>query len=408
MSLTNRDRLRGRVGLPGVLAMAQHAGNVSKRIVAQAAKAAANSGGAAAAGAAAAALYRSKGASAPGAGPAFNPGSAGGWKGKLKKRKKSKKATSKAKTLEKFRHKVFQAVYFRKFADLRQSYIFAIQTSNSFPVIAFGGPYNQVTTGLTTSGLCPSAVGWNLIEGPTADQLRTELKEEAQPIINMPWDTSGINTMHAYDLNDVAPASYQISIERKLHFLFEIRNNSNVGAKITLYLMRAKADTGISSYDELLDLRDANYIDATSPVSGTVPATITRDFEQYMKVPLHGKKRIWAVESEVSMVLNAGDVARQSMTYDCVIPHYETYPQSYAKGQWQILARIEGSLAVDTSDPSQYNYAGAVVGCHYSRHMRCAMSRKEFDVVTRVGAVEAGTVVTPVVAQDGNVANANM
>lgn len=345
-------------------------------------------------------------ASAANPSPGFNPGGAGGFKTTLKKKRKSRKQRNKAKAKAKFRKAVMEAVHFRKICDFRDDWIFPVQTSQAFDgVVPLVGPYDATTRNLTTAGLCPKGVGWNLVESPTSANLRAELGGRAMGVINMPWSADADNSLRRFEFADpdTEANNAQYEIERKIKWLLEFRNSSNVGAKVNVYLMRCIGNCTSDAYTELRLMRNYAYVEGTSAISGSPPPNIARDFEQYMKVRLNGRKRMWKIEQEFEMQLNPGDTARQTMSLESRMPYLSNVSTEYEKGCWQIIMRIEGSLIIDATDPSQYDYSGAVVGVHMTRAMKVAINRKEWDVVHRISAVTSGTVTDGVTAGDADV-----
>jgi len=341
------------------------------------------------------------------AGPAFNPGSTGGWKGKLKKKRRSKKKGKQARALRLFRKKVMAAVNFTKVSDYRQTFIFPIQTSAAYPVIPFAGPYNRTVAGLTTTGNCPKNVGYNLLEGPTFVEQRAELLTEEQTVKFEPWVLgSDEGRIKQYLTNPKADAQY--TVKRSIRWQMEFRNNSTTSAHVVIYLMRCVQQTDSSALTELSGIRAQNYVNSNTPVALNTVEDITLDYQQYMKLKLCGKKRNWVVDQEFTMVLNGGDVVQQSLAYEQVLPMIQFETTAFEKGQYQLIARIMGPLAIDVNNPALYDRCGTVIGCQMNRHVLTYISKKDYDVVNRIGPTLAGAVATPGVAQDAGLAGINM
>lgn len=339
---------------------------------------------------------------------AFNPGGSGGYKGPLKQKRKSKRSVLRAKKARAFKRKVRSALNMRLFARGRQSHMFPIMSSVTVPCIPLVGPYGQTITGMTTTLLPPSSVGWNLIECPTHSQLITRINSGSNAALaSAPWTSTGVNTLHQYEFADQAEVADQISFHQSMKFRFEFKNNSNGGAKVVLYFLKCTEHTNVPPMTEFVALRNAAYVNAANPLAVTDPETMDQDWEQYWTVPLQGRSRNWSIEKSMTFQLNGGDTCSQSINYSFKYPYRSVVTAEYTKGSYCILARIEGTLQIDSTNPSLYNYTGAVIGCHMSRSESISISRKEYDVVNRLGNTVDGAVVTGVVSGDANAFNYN-
>jgi len=403
MSLVVPDRLsRRRTGSRLTAEMLRQlsviGGSYGKRVLAVPGGAA----GAAAAAAAAVAMGKKKAkvskSSKSQASSAFNPGSSGGFVTKTKRPKKSRKALIKARSDMKFKRRIREVSNKETVAITRMSYIFPIQTSTSFPCVPVVGPYLQITSGLTTAGPLPNRVGWNMIECPTLSDLHTRMIAQNAPLRSEPWVTDAVNIIRRSEPNDDSFTNGQYTMCYDLNWKFELRNNSNSTAKVTIYVAKCRDTTGQTPLTELDSLRQKNYVN-TDSLSAS-PPDITRDFEQYYKVKMSGERRLWNIHQEFTAVLNPGDTCSKNMSYSCELPWRTIEGISRTKGSWAVFARIEGTLAIDRDNPSLYDYVGAVVGCHMSRKEHFAIRKSYFDRKYRIGPTASGTLVNPVIAMD--------
>jgi len=342
------------------------------------------------------------------AGPSFNPGGAGGFKTRLKKRKLSKRSRLVAARQRKFRRKVLNATKYTMISDLQQDYLTSIQSAEggSDGIIGFAGPYGKTKRHLITTGNLPGLVGWNIIESPEFHDLDEELKQQARGQMSLDVNDDGIEEIVGKFFDNVS--AKQISVKRDIAFVLDCRNNSTTSAKVTFYLMRCSETTDKSAYEDLLSFYQAGSIDGSDPSLAMNAPQLSKNHNQYISTPRHGRKRLWRKEQEVSMLLNPGDCAKQRMSVSCVLP---CIPEGglgdyrYYKGQWSIIARIEGTLEVSAADPSKFGWTGAVVGCHYTRYMKTYVSRKEYDSVKRISVGTVEEISDGIVAGDSTVHN---
>jgi len=405
MSLTVRDRLsRGRSRSTTARMLRELAvigGNYGKRIMSVGAVPGGAAGAAAVAGVAAAMGKKAKVAAkrTTKSGGTFNPGSAGGFVTKTKRPKKSRKKLIKARSAAAFKRKVVSVLNKEVVSRNRESFIFAIQTTGAFPAIPMLGPYGSIPVGVSTTTPLPRTVGWHLIECPKLQDLKTRILTQNSMLRSEPWVTDGLNEIRKMGLQNDLPTSRQLVMEYDIGWKLELRNNSNGTAKITFYVVKCNDDSGTDPLTELNNMRNNANVSNVTLIQN--PPTITRDYEQYWGVKLYGRKRHWRKMQEFTAVLNPGDTCEKFLSAHAEMPYHSNYSENgYLPGSWALIARIEGTLAIDRDNPSLYDYVGAVVGCHMSRTETFKLSKTMFDRKDRLGPTVAGAVVNPVIAMD--------
>lgn len=335
------------------------------------------------------------------AGPSFNPGSSGGYVQKFSKGKGKKK---KATVLSKRQKEAVRAIAERadlvhkvKFLDQENTYFFPLQTSTTFPLIPFAGFFNVAPSALATTSPPRGCVGWNQLEDGTNTKLKALYA--SLPIKQGPYVSSGTNEPRVMDLSDLTGLAKQFSFKHELHWEFLLKNLSNTGAQVDIYLLKCEDETAITPSQDLNEAYKSANINATTPTAGNDPPTITSMFDQYWS-SRGSSPRTWTIKKRQRAVLNPGDEATLHFDYNATLKFRGLVDPLYIKGCWAIIARIQGDLSVDTVDCSQVNMAAANVACRMHRTHKISVSRREYDGVQRIGAPVAGTIVIGKVAGD--------
>lgn len=335
------------------------------------------------------------------ASPSFNPGSSGGYVKQGKKRKVKRK---RAPALTKRQRIAVRAIAikapepYHPVLDVVGQYMFPIQTSATFPCIPLAGFFGMTPTGLTTTGLTPQRVGYNILEGFPNTSLQAVLA--GQPIMQIP-DPSGTNVPKVYDFSDKPDYSDQYRFRHYVKWDMKVKNLSNSGARIDLYLVKANADTDVGPIQEFQALYDQRYIASNNVVAGGDPEEIPKQWDQFFYVA-GANNRIWRQIRKTTIVLNPGDEADVSMSNVSTLHWRGRNSEVYQKGTWWLMARIQGTLDCDKTDLSQISMSGANIACKMTRHYSVKVQKSLFDAVMRRSPLVVGNVVTPVTAGDGN------
>lgn len=336
--------------------------------------------------------------------PVFNPGSSGGYvKMPKKKRKARKKAVFSKKQRSVVRSIAINAPEpYVPVLDYKGQYLFPIQTSTGFPVTPLAGFFGQTVGGLTTVGLTPAKVGWNQIELASDTVIQTMLTNQAAK--QEPWVTSGTNELRLFDFTDKPYLAKQYRFKHELDFRFELKNLSNAGARVDLYILTANDNCSVDPLSDLQQAYRDKYINSLD-VFGTTdqgrPEPLPNQFDQFFHVP-GAKSRSWRSVKHVTFVLNTGDEANVPMSISRTLRWASPHNDTYQKGTWAIIARVQGVLTCDKTNPSQVGMTGGNICCKMTRRYKISVQKGEFDAVVRKIPLVAGTVVTPVAAGDGN------
>jgi len=338
----------------------------------------------------------------------FNPAQGGYVQSRSRRRvgrRRTRKRTTTRKQIRRIRRTIKKAKMAR-FAKIKGQYVFPIQTSSTYPLITFPGPYGQTVSpmGITTTGNCPGVVGWNLIDSPFNPAL-TKLYDTTA-VESLPWVDSTTSEMRVVNFGDLSAVKEQLRFHHKLSWDLWFRNNSNSVAEVDLYLCKCLGDCSIGPLVELNRIREDAYTDGTDPIIPDDPFPLTEDFDQYFSVPhTGGQKREWSLVKKVKMVLNAGDESRQFLSYSVTLPYQTVASVNFAKGTWALFARIQGGLVVDKVNPSLVAIGGANVGVWMSRDHEMSVSKNEYNNVQRLvttapNTLSGGAVVAAAAAVD--------
>lgn len=335
----------------------------------------------------------------------FNPAQGGYVQTRSRRRigrRRTRKRTTTRKQIRRIRRTIKKAKMAR-FSKIKGQYVFPLQTSATYPLTTFPGPYGQTVSpvGITTSGNCPGAVGWNIIDEPANKSLN--ILYDTTAVESLPWIDSTTSEARVVNFGDLSAVKEQLRFHHKLSWDLWFRNNSNSVAEVDLYLCKALSDCVIGPLTEINRLRQAAYSDGTDPLIPNDPFPITEDFDQYISVPHSGgQKREWGLVKKVKMVLNPGDESRQFLSYSCTLP-YSTLATDvdqlqFCKGSWAMFARIQGGLVVDKTNPSLVAIGGATVGVWMSRDHEMSVSKNDYTNVHRLVTTVPMTIAGPVVA----------
>jgi len=330
----------------------------------------------------------------------FNPGSSGGYVQSSFKKKKKKKVsvfTKKEKEAVRAIAKRADMVHKVKFLDQENTYYFPLQTSNTYPFIPFAGFFTEVPSTLATTSPPRGCVGWNQLENATNTRLK--VLYQTLPVKQAPYVGSGANEPRIFDFTDVVGYAKQFSFHHELHWEFLMKNLSNTGAQIDIYLLRCEDETAITPSQDLNEAYKVANINAATPTLASDPPALTSMMDQYWSVR-GASPRTWSIRKKQRAVLNPGDECTLHFDYKATLPFRGLVDPLYVKGCWAIVARVQGDLSVDTVDCSQVNQAGANIACRMHRTHKISVSRKEYDGIQRIGAPVTGNIVIGKVAGD--------
>jgi len=331
-----------------------------------------------------------------------------GFVSNYKRRRPGRKGRKRSKRmrLTKSLRRLREAVNMRKFVELEGQRCFTLQTSTSLPFVADGSVYGHTVSTGTTSGSCPSVVGWNEIECPNASDLKNQYA--TLPAISAPFGASATNTIRISDLIDTS-VSLQYKFHHDLEWDIWYRNNSNITAELDFYLVKCVDATGQDPIIDLQDARASAYIKATDPTATDLPFPLYDDFNQYFTVNNFKGKRDWKIVKKVRAVLQGGDESRVVFKYKVALPVDTLELESYQKGMWGLFCRVQGTLVNDTTNPRQASISGANIAVWMNRKQSISVSRKEYDNIHRLVDFSAPTLTNgPIVGANASVQTANM